>query len=407
MLNQNNIPLHARKKRLLFYELVPKIRHKNALVITGMRQVGKTVLMRQLFEEVLNSPKLWFDLENPLDQKVFEDIDYHNIYERLRKTAHATSAERLFVFIDEIQNFPEITKIIKFLIDHYQVKFIVTGSSNYYLKNLFPESLAGRKFLYQLPPLSFSEILFFKDVLSLDEIKKMTLADILQPRSIIDHAKRQEHYEEYLQFGGFPEVVITPDSTTKRQIIKNIFASFFEKDLKLLSDYTDAKELRDLILLLVPRVGSLVDVTKLASELRVTRAKVYGYLEFLQGIFFIRLLPRYSKSIDRSVAAGKKIYFTDSGILTTAGAVNDAQLFENTVVNQLGAYGDVSFYNHRNQEEIDILLDKTIALEVKLTGTPADIVHVEKLARKLGLSDWYVVSKKSTEHIKLLSPLFF
>ena len=64
---------------------------------------------------------------------------------------------KLSVFIDEIQNFPEITKVIKFLIDHNSVKFYLTGSSSFYLKNLFPESLSGRKFLYELPPMSFQE----------------------------------------------------------------------------------------------------------------------------------------------------------------------------------------------------------------------------------------------------------
>ncbi|MDO8571469.1 MAG: AAA family ATPase [bacterium] len=70
------------KKRLLYHELVKYLDHKNALLITGMRQVGKTTLMRQVYEEV-KEPKLWFDFDNPLDQKVFEDEDYTVIYKRL------------------------------------------------------------------------------------------------------------------------------------------------------------------------------------------------------------------------------------------------------------------------------------------------------------------------------------
>ena len=70
------------KKRLLYYELVKYLNHKNALLITGMRQVGKTTLMRQVFAQ-LKEPKLWFDFDNPLDQKVFEDEDYKVIYKRL------------------------------------------------------------------------------------------------------------------------------------------------------------------------------------------------------------------------------------------------------------------------------------------------------------------------------------
>jgi len=59
--------------------------------------------------------------------------------------------------LDEIQAMPEIVKVIKFLYDHYDVKFILTGSGSYYLKNLFPESLSGRKILFELFPLAFEE----------------------------------------------------------------------------------------------------------------------------------------------------------------------------------------------------------------------------------------------------------
>lgn len=133
-------------KRAHFDTISPQLYHKNAIVITGMRQVGKTTLMRQLFDD-FEGKRLWFDLDNPLDQMIFENIDYNAIYSDLVRMSHVKSNERLLVCIDEIQNLPEITKIIKYLIDHYGVKFIVTGSSNYYLRNLVPESLSGRKFL--------------------------------------------------------------------------------------------------------------------------------------------------------------------------------------------------------------------------------------------------------------------
>ena len=75
--------------------------------------------MKQLFDELDEPNKLWFDFDNPLDQKLFEDIEYHNIHKRLLKKAK-NNKKRLFIFIDEIQNLPEITKVIKFLIDHYK-----------------------------------------------------------------------------------------------------------------------------------------------------------------------------------------------------------------------------------------------------------------------------------------------
>ena len=390
------------KKRLLYYELIKYLNHKNALLITGMRQVGKTTLMRQVFDGV-KEPKIWFDFDNPLDQKVFEDEDYNVVYKRL--AGMAKNPGKLSVFIDEIQNFPEITQVIKYLIDHQGVKFYLTGSSSFYLKNLFPESLSGRKFLYELPPLSFPEYLYFKDALSLKEVQTYDFRDSLKKNSIFTHKARIAEYADFLEFGGFPEVVTTPDKDVKRMVLKNIFASFFEKDIKILSDYSDIRELRDMILLLVPRVGSMLDVTRLSSELAIDRVKIYRFLEFLQGTFFIRLLPRFSQGIDRTVAGGKKVFFTDTGLLNTIGKVSEAQIFENAVINQLSSHGKVSFYNRRNTAEIDAILDKQTAFEVKLTGTERDLAKLTTLSSGLGLSLAYVVSKRFQEKPGFLSPV--
>lgn len=385
------------KQRLLFPEIIKHIDHKNVLVVTGMRQVGKTTLLHQVFDFIGEKPKLWFDFDNPLDQKLFEDIEYRNIYRELCRLSAAKEDEKMYIFIDEIQNFPEITKVIKYLIDHYGVKFFVTGSSNFYLKNLFPESLSGRKFLYTLPPLSFGEYLYFKDKISLEKISNPNNASDLEKLTLFQFKERELDYAEYIRFGGFPEVITTADEATKTQVLKNIFASFFEKDLKILSDYHDTRELRDLILLLVPRVGSLLDVTKVASELGVERQKIYAYLEFLQGVFFIRLLPKFSKSVDRSVAGGRKVYFADTGLLTTVGSVNDAQLFENAAINQLSAYGTVSFYNKRNTAEIDAIVDKKTAFEIKLRGTEGDVRKLVRLAKEKGIDAVRVISKDFVE----------
>lgn len=395
------------KKRALFSEIIKYLDKKEALIVTGMRQVGKTTLMRQIYDFCKNKPKVWFDFENPLDVKIFEDIDYKNIYNKLEKMVVRKKGEKLMIFIDEIQIFPEITKIIKYLIDHYGVKFIVTGSSNYYLKNLFPESLSGRKFLFQLDSLSFRECLYFQDKLSFKETGQMGIRPAISQNSIFYHKKFEADYEDFLLYGGFPAVVLEADRETKKQILKNIFASFFEKDLKILSDYKDIQELRDLLLLLVPRIGSMLDISRLSSELGVSRLKIYHYLEFLQGTFIIKLLPRYAKGVDRSVAGGKKVYFSDTGLLRVIGQINDSQLFENAIVNQLAKYGQISFYNKRNTAEIDVILEKKSAFEIKLKGTGRDYSKLCKLSSELGLGTGYVISKSFMEKEGFLSPVVF
>jgi uncharacterized protein len=393
------------KERALLQTILPHLNHKNAIVITGMRQVGKTTLMKQLASR-WEGKFIWFDFDNPLDMLLFENIDYNTIFRELVREAQVHEKERFLVCIDEIQNFPEITKIIKYLIDHYGVKFIVTGSSNYYLRNLFPESLSGRKFLYVLRPLSYRETLYFHDELPQDQLLP-DVDEAFGQHSKSHSLKRAGFYDEYLTYGGFPEVVSTPDHATKKLILKNIFASFFEKDIKVFNELKDVRDLRDLILLLAPRNGNIIDITRLSSELGVNRVKIYNYLEFLEGTFFLRLVPKFSKSIDRSVAGGKKVYFSDTGILNLVTSVTPGQLLETAVANQLQHYGDISFYNKQSTSEIDFILDGDIALEVKQKAINQDVVKLEKLSGKLGLRKYYIVSKTSSELNNIIHPWFF
>ena len=391
-------------KRELFYTILPQLYHKNAIVITGMRQVGKTTIMRQLYDD-FKGRRLWFDLDNPLDQLVFENIDFKAIYNDLARMSDFKDNERLLVCIDEIQNLPEITKVIKYLIDHFGVKFILTGSSNYYLRNLFSESLSGRKFLYILPVLSFREFLFFNGHISENQLTQ-NLDEAVQPKSKVNILQTKDLYSEYLEFGGFPEVVLTPDRETKRQILKNIFASFFEKDIKIFTELRSVRELRDLILLLAIRNGNLIDVTRLASELEINRVKIYNYLEFLEGTFFLKMIPKYSKSIDRTVVGGKKVYFSDTGILNLVAKVTEGQLLETAVANQLSYYGELSFYNKRNKAEIDFILNKEIAFEVKNKAIEPDLKKLKSISSEIGIEKQFLISNTLSEIENTIYPWF-
>ncbi|MCF8297642.1 MAG: ATP-binding protein [Saprospiraceae bacterium] len=392
-------------KRQLFYTILPQLQHKNAIVITGMRQVGKTTLMRQL-SDVWEGKFIWYDFDNPLDYMMFESVDYNAIYEDLRRESGANTGEGFLVCIDEIQNFPEITKIIKYLIDHFGVKFIVTGSSNYYLRNLFPESLSGRKFLFILHPLSYREYLYFNAGLPESELQP-NLEEVFSNHTSAAIYKRRALYDEYMEFGGFPEVAVTKDYETKKLILRNIFASFFEKDIKVFSELKDIKELRDLIILLGARNGNILDVSRLASELGVNRVKLYNYLEFLEGTFFLRLIPKFTHSIDRSVAGGKKVYFSDTGILNLICKTSVGQLLETAVANQLHHYGRISYYNKRNTAEIDFILNEEIALEVKNKAIEPDLFKLSKIAGNINLKSHYIVSNTLVNLKNVVYPWFF
>ena len=360
-------------------------------MLTGMRRVGKTTLLRRLFEETPGGNKAFLDMENPLEQLIFDETDYNNIWFNLQQYG-ITQKEKAYLFIDEIQLAPHIVRPIKYLYDHYDVKFVVTGSSSFYLKNFFPESLSGRKFVVELFPLDFEEFLVFKGFAmpfapSFPEKEKQ--------KNKVFFEKYKAYYDEYLEFGGFPQVALANDREEKSRLLRDIFTSYFEKDVKSLSDFRHIQRFRNLILLLMKRTGSKLDISKLASVLGLSRPTVYSYLSFLEKTYFISIVKPFSKSVDVEVGGAGKVYVCDTGILNLFARVDEGNLLENAVFNNLRTYGDVRYYQNRSGAEIDfILMQEKIALEVKNKAIPQHVRKLERLAKTLQMKEFYVVSKE-------------
>ena len=148
-------------KRELYDEIKPLVNEPQAIVVTGMRRSGKTSLLRYVYKRISSENKLFWDLENPLNRKFFEETNYETI-KKYFESQGIDFQKKTYIFLDEIQVVQNIPSVVKYFIDHYQVKFFLTGSASFYLKNLFSESLAGRKYLFELYPLSFREFLVFK-----------------------------------------------------------------------------------------------------------------------------------------------------------------------------------------------------------------------------------------------------
>lgn len=132
-------------------------------VIVGMRRVGKSTALKHLMQSIPHDNKLYMDLEkvewrNLLDTDSYDDLKFSLEVEGL------DFSEPLVIGLDEIQLLPDITSLIKYFYDTYNIKFIVTGSSSFYIRNRFTESLAGRKRIFEMYPLSFVEYLRFKEV---------------------------------------------------------------------------------------------------------------------------------------------------------------------------------------------------------------------------------------------------
>jgi hypothetical protein len=374
--------------RLIESEIERNIKNPKAVVLTGMRRVGKTTLMKKIYDS-LGDNKIWFDFENPLDIKYFEDIDYNDIFENIVRKGNLNKRKKIYVFIDEVQLYPQISKIVKYLIDHKKVKFFLTGSSSYYLKNLFPESLAGRKIVFEMFPLNFEEFLIFKEE-NIERYNKIRKQKII---GRLDYELYDNYYQDYLEWGGFPEGVRESDQKNKESLLKDIFSSYYQHEILQLADFRKNDKIRDLLILLSVRVGSQLDIMKISQELQITRQTVYDYLYFLQATYLIFLISPFSKSVDREVSGTQKIYFCDNGLLKIINSLNQGQLFENAVFNQLKFKGKINFYRKRTGAEIDFIVDKKEAFEVKNTGTEKDIKKLQRIMKLLKISRGQIVSK--------------
>jgi len=384
--------------RKLRKKLIEELNSREIVLLTGMRQVGKTTLMKDIFNNVESENKIYIDLENPLNQAIFEEKNFDNIVYNLTQFG-LNPKERMFVFIDEVQILPQIVKPIKYIYDHHDVKFFLTGSSSYYLKNLFPESLAGRKIVYELFPLDFEEFLIFKEKTT---EKKVRFEEKAKQKNRISYEMLIKFFEEYMFYGGFPKVVLEENPERKKLIITDIFKSYFEKDVKTLSDFKDLGKLRDTILLLAGRIGSKIEVSKIAVEIGVSRETIYSYLYFLERTYFIFLVSPFAKNINGEVRGAKKIYFCDTGLLNQISKVSEGILFENAVFLNLKNYGKVNYYQRYKGPEIDFILDETIGFEVKLNARTVNINKLKRIAESIGLKEYYVISKDFVDGDKVI-----
>lgn len=376
-------------KRKLLPVLEKELLSDKIMVLTGMRRVGKTTLIRCLYENIKDSRKLYLDLENPLNQSYFSQVDYEKTKVYLEQLA-VGRGKKLFVFLDEIQNVKNLPSIVKYLYDHFKIKFVLTGSASFYLKNLFSESLAGRKRIFELYPLDFEEFLGYK----VPNLKKPDLKDkVTKP---IFHLL-EKYLLEYLTYGGFPSVALKDSQEEKIAEIDDIFSSYFQKEIQVLSDFRKLEAARSIIFLLIQRVGSKIDISKIASELGVSRITIQEYLDFLEGTYFIKRIRPYSQKIDVSLRGQQKPYLCDTGFLTKMGKVTEAAILENAVFNQIHHLGQTYFYQSKGGAEIDFIVKKDnqlIAFEAKTQAHQSDVNKLERVARKLGLNRFFIVCRE-------------
>ncbi len=386
--------------RLVYQQLKSHLNSLDITVLTGMRRTGKTYIISQLYNESDFENKVIIDLENPINREIFEPIDYEESWENLKQAYGLKEKGKTAVFLDEIQHVKKIPSFIKYISDHHRVKFIVTGSSSYYLKNLFSESLSGRKRIFELFPLTFDEFLVFKG--KREKLNENIFLD--GKKSDYWQKKYALLFDEYLEFGGFPKVVLAKTEEDKKYQLKDVLYSYIEQDVKELAEFKKIADLQNLIKLLAGRIGQKVDISKISREISLARQTVLEYISFLEKTYVVFLIKPFTKNPDREISKAPKLYFCDNGLANILMPVSYGQMLENAVFHAIcvkyqpeKAYEEIHYYQKKSGQEIDFILGNKTALEVKETATGFDEKRLAAFSSELKLTNHLLVSSKLTK----------
>ena len=376
--------------RLLFPTLKEALDDQRAVVLTGMRRTGKTTTLRWLLDQVPSSNKIYLDLER-LDQRaVFQESNYDLVLDYLRNRGLDPN-QPMTVALDEIQYVPNLPSVVKYLHDSHPIKFLLTGSSSYYLKNYFTESLSGRKVVFEMFPLTFGEFLDFRGT---PYRRRAAFAEMRFDPHEYDRLKGL--YDEFLLYGGLPDVVLEKRPGVRRDLLNDIFSSYINIDVRALADFQKIGELQQLMRLLALRIGNKLDVTKLASTVGISRPTVMQYLDFLEMTYVIRRIPAYAGG-DKPSALAKKLYFCDNGIAGILANIGEGALFENAIHNQLRWYGKLSYLTKGSEHEIDFIMTREnipeIALEVKYHPLHSDDQKLKRLSERYLLAESWLIGR--------------
>ena len=374
-------------QRSIFPALLEHLSKPQVTVVTGMRRVGKSTALKYLLNQITHDNKIYLDFEKADNRFIWNQTSYKDIEINLAVEGIDLSMPSV-IALDEMQHVPQSTSVIKYLYDTYGVKFIVTGSSSFYLKNRFSESLAGRKQIFDMYPLDFAEFVAFKG-----ENKEEVIRFAKQPYIMAFYNKWKALYEEYLRFGGFPEVALADTEADKKAFLKDIVNAYIELDIALLSDFAASDDLYKIMRLLANRTGSKVDYTKLSTIVGINRHKLKDYLELLEYTYFIKFISIYSSNPDRELNKQQKVFIADTGILQTLSQVSSGQVFENAIAIQLARLGELHYYQKLSGQEIDFILDGKVAIEVKETPTASDLAILKSRAALLKTTDTWLICR--------------
>jgi len=358
-------------KRDILPELIAHLDKQEISLIIGPRQAGKTTLMAFLRDKLVREGKktvfLNFDIER--DREFFASQE-----KLLRKIELEIGKEKGYVFLDEIQRKEDAGIFLKGLYDmNLPYKFIVSGSGSVELKEKIHESLLGRKRVFELGTVTFLEFVNFKTEYRYEN----KLRDFFQT----EKTATKSMLEEFLNFGGYPKVILEDKEEEKRRIMNEIYRSYLEKDISYLLGAGKTDDFARLLRVMASQIGNLVNISELASLLGLSMPTIKNYLYYLEHTYILKRVSPYFKNPRKEIIKSPVYYFCDLGLRNFAAGVfgkidpdtSDGFLFENFVFGVLGektrdTSDRINFWRTKDNAEVDFVLSRgqsVIPIEVK------------------------------------------
>jgi len=349
---------------------------KEISMLVGPRQAGKTTIMLHIKDQLdkRGEKTLHLNIDRDDHRKYFNSqtdlVNYLNLYFGKKKG---------YLFIDEIQRLESAGLFLKGIYDrNLPYKMIVSGSGSLELKEKIHESLAGRKRIFEIPTITFSEFINFKTNYQF----KNKIHDFFK----FDKSLPETLLQEYLYFGGYPKVVLANSLEEKINTIKEIYNSYVEKDIQNLIHIEKTENFIHLVAVLSSQIGHLVNRTELSQTLNIDRETLKKYLWYLDKTFIINRINPFFSNIRKELTKMPLFYFTDIGLrnynnnqFISPPEKSDGFLFQNFIYQLLKESKmfnntKINFWRTKDGAEVDFIAhlgSEIIPIEVKNSSLKA------------------------------------
>ncbi|MFW5846901.1 MAG: ATP-binding protein [Nanoarchaeota archaeon] len=327
-----------------------KIKISRMISLIGPRRTGKTYellfIAKRISEKYNKENTLYINFESP-EFGVLDAKDLIEMLKAKRELFPDIPLDKLWLFLDEIQNVNNWEKFVRKCLDD-GINVFVSGSSSRFLSKEIATSMRGRNLSYYIYPLSFNEFLYFKGF------------DASGAYSTQKKSKILKYLREYLTFGGYPEVVLF--SFEKERILNDIFNTAILRDVIERNNIRNDFLLRSLIKALLTSkefsVNKFYNYLK-SQGIKVSKDSVYKYLTYLEDAFFVFSLNKFSLSYKKAEQSIPKIFFVDNGLLYNNGVDDLGRLMENLVFVELKRRNkEISYYKNSFNKEVDFVVKK-------------------------------------------------